>query len=139
MQGPSRHIEAGLDWLIRVVVVLCLVGSFFLYQNQQAQGECLLSAEARVVAATERLNTLNKLLVDAIVSPSQVAANASQQALVEALATGDQERIRKAAIRRVADLKAAKRDTTLLSDVERYIQEERNYSSRQISTKEACR
>lgn len=118
-----------LDWFIRAMVLLSLVGVFVTYSNQQQLSSCVADwannftrvSTVRAAANASRNDALHALLIDAIASPTQTQANKSQKALIEALTTGNPDKVIAAAKMRLADLEAAQGDPELIANVSEYI------------------
>lgn len=147
-------------WIVNILIVFTLVISLFAGVQSvntsrhtsnlatcvaQWADQYTLSAQMRTVANTDRLNALNKLLTDALGSEVQQTASASQKDLINALASGDTEKIQAAAERRLADLEAAQTDPKVTADVIEYLREEAAYNETAVKNpypnppKEACK
>lgn len=144
---------------IRIVVIFSLllsgIASLSAASTQAHQnrlGSCVAhwadqyteTAQRRSVANTDRLDALNKLLVDALSNPGTDVANAAQEKLLGDIARDDEKSAKKDAAKFLAILKKNRSNPTILRDVQNYTLTENTYNTAVIKNplptppKEVC-
>jgi len=133
----TRFRRVTVDLVFRLIIVASLLGSLMVYINQENLSNCVAqwannyttTASIRSDANNQRLNTLHKLLLDAVESPTQATAAKDQIDLLTALAADNDKLIQTVALRYATDLESNSKNSILLTDVENFVNTERNYAS----------
>lgn len=128
--------KLSVDLVFRMVIVVSLIGSLLVYINQRDLSNCVaswanrytISVQARSVANTDRIDSLNRLIVDIISAPNSEATSGDLNTLLTAFASGDNDSVKLAAQKYLDDIKANNSNPKILSDTQNFLKSENDYT-----------
>lgn len=124
-----------LDVAFRLIIVLSLIGSLFVYVKQEDLSNCVarwandftVSTQARSIANTNRIDSLNRLIVDIIAAPNAQATSIDLVNLLTALAGENEEAREVAAQQYLRDIQASNSNAKVIKDTRDFLQSENTY------------